>query len=79
MVVKETLRMCGDFNGTKLLAEGIETEGQLKLLNGYRCDYGQGFYFSKPLPIEDFEELYREGSFLPRMDSGAQPAGYLKN
>ena len=63
MVVKETLRMCGDFNGTKLLAEGIETEGQLKLLNGYRCDYGQGFYFSKPLPIEDFEELYREGSF----------------
>lgn len=36
------------------LTEGVETPGQLKLLEHLGCDYLQGYYFSKPLPKDDF-------------------------
>lgn len=41
----------------KVIAEGVETEDQLKFLKRHDCDYVQGFYFSKPLPKEEFEKL----------------------
>ncbi len=34
------------------MAEGVETEGQLKRLRALGCRIAQGFYFSKPLPGE---------------------------
>ena len=41
----------------KTIAEGIETEEQWKFLRLLRSDMGQGYYFSKPLPAEEFEKL----------------------
>lgn len=35
----------------KVVAEGIETNAQQRLLNEYQCDLGQGYLFSKPMPI----------------------------
>ena len=39
----------------KIVAEGIEKEGQLKILQENSCDYGQGYLFSKPLLAKDYE------------------------
>ncbi|MDD4504189.1 MAG: EAL domain-containing protein [Clostridiaceae bacterium] len=39
----------------KVIAEGIETKEQLELLQGLDCDELQGFYISKPLPVEEAE------------------------
>jgi len=39
--------------GMKVVAEGVENEGQASLLRAMGCDFGQGFYFSKPLPPEE--------------------------
>ena len=39
-----------------VVAEGVETEKQLKLLKEAGCDLVQGYYFSRPLPVEEFEE-----------------------
>ena len=41
----------------EVVAEGIETEQQLQLLRGLACTYGQGYFFSKPLPPEDASAL----------------------
>lgn len=40
-----------------VIAEGVETREQMKRLQMMGCDYVQGYFFSKPLPLEDFEEL----------------------
>ncbi len=39
-----------------VVAEGVETEDQLAMLLALECGYAQGFYFAKPLPLEDAEE-----------------------
>ena len=46
----------------KVIAEGVETKGQLEYLRSQGCDEMQGFYFSKPVPAPEFERLLREQS-----------------
>jgi diguanylate cyclase (GGDEF)-like protein len=41
----------------KVIAEGVETEEQLRFLHLLRCDEWQGYLFSRPVPVEAFEEL----------------------
>ena len=41
--------------GKRLVAEGVETESQLSFLKINGCDAIQGYYFSKPLPVEEYE------------------------
>jgi EAL domain-containing protein (putative c-di-GMP-specific phosphodiesterase class I) len=48
-----------------VIGEGIETATQSKLLHGLDCDYGQGYYFSPPLPSEAFEALLATTPVLP--------------
>jgi|SaaInlLV_10m_DNA_4_1040232.scaffolds.fasta_scaffold00441_2 diguanylate cyclase (GGDEF)-like protein/PAS domain S-box-containing protein len=43
----------------KVVAEGVETEEQLALLQKLNCDYGQGYLFSKPISAEKFTELLK--------------------
>lgn len=43
--------------GMKVIAEGIETKAQMDLLISAGCDYGQGYYFSKPVPAAAFEAI----------------------
>ena len=46
--------------GVPVVAEGVETEEQLRLLKEAGCELVQGYYFSKPLPAEEFEELIKK-------------------
>ena len=43
--------------GVQLVAEGVETASQLLFLKHNGCDIIQGFYYSKPLPVAEFEAL----------------------
>jgi diguanylate cyclase (GGDEF)-like protein/PAS domain S-box-containing protein len=45
----------------RVIAEGIESGAELAFLRRHKCDEGQGFYFSQPLPAREFERLFRLG------------------
>lgn len=47
-----------------VLAEGVETKAQLDFLRGIACDKIQGYYYSRPLPIEEFDKLMEEKRYL---------------
>ncbi|MFQ9923504.1 MAG: EAL domain-containing protein [Beduini sp.] len=43
--------------GMKVLAEGVETQEYVDFLKSIACDYIQGFYYYKPMPLEEFQVL----------------------
>ncbi|MBQ5946016.1 EAL domain-containing protein [Massilia sp. ST3] len=47
-----------------VIAEGVESQGQLSLLADNGCDEMQGYLFSRPVPAEECEVLMREGASL---------------
>ena len=54
-ILRSIFRLSKDL-GLLSLAEGVETESQLRLLSDMKCNMFQGYYFDKPLPVETFEE-----------------------
>jgi EAL domain-containing protein (putative c-di-GMP-specific phosphodiesterase class I) len=57
-----------------VVAEGVETAGQLALLAAHGCDLMQGYYFSKPVPAAEFGRMLREGATLDLGPIRRQPA-----
>ncbi|AFL73801.1 EAL domain-containing protein [Thiocystis violascens] len=55
------------------LAEGVETEAQLRFLRARDCDEMQGYYFSRPLPVAEFEALLRVPRRLEFPDDSPPP------
>jgi len=45
--------------GMKIVVEGIENQKMVELIASYGCDYMQGYHFSKPLPVFEFQKLIR--------------------
>ncbi|WP_374400438.1 EAL domain-containing protein [Niveibacterium sp.] len=50
--------------GFKVIAEGVETQAQLDILDGIACDLYQGYLCSKPMPAEDFMAFAKHGAAL---------------
>lgn len=55
-ITKSIISIAHDMS-VRVVAEGVENEKQLNLLKSMDCDIVQGYLFSKPIPIEDFEKL----------------------
>jgi diguanylate cyclase (GGDEF)-like protein/PAS domain S-box-containing protein len=45
----------------RVVAEGVETLGELEFLEAHQCDEAQGYYFSRPIPPEQFAKLLETG------------------
>ncbi|HUX82880.1 MAG TPA: PAS domain S-box protein [Halothiobacillus sp.] len=57
-IVKAIINLAKNL-GLQTIAEGVETLGQLEFLREHLCDEVQGYYYSKPLPADQFEILLR--------------------
>lgn len=55
-IISHTISMSKDI-GLDMVAEGVETKEQAEFLQNCGCDVAQGYYYSKPVPIDDFERL----------------------
>lgn len=62
----------------KVVAEGVETEEQLRFLHLLRCDEIQGYLFSKPLLADDFKQLFCEGQFVSSQWSALRRKLHIK-
>jgi diguanylate cyclase (GGDEF)-like protein/PAS domain S-box-containing protein len=56
----EAILAMGSSLGLSVIAEGVETEPQLRFLQERNCHYFQGFYFSKPMPASALEEWLKQ-------------------
>ena len=72
-VIVRTVVGLGRSLGIPVLAEGVETETQLRLLAAEDCEEAQGFLFGKPMALRDIAEMtrIREGQTPPVKRSAA--------
>lgn len=63
-IVKAVISLAHSLN-LRVVAEGVETQGQLEFLAANGCDEIQGYLVGRPMPQEQFKALLREGCGLP--------------
>jgi diguanylate cyclase (GGDEF)-like protein/PAS domain S-box-containing protein len=59
-IVSAVISMGRDLN-LRVIAEGVETQEELSFLQAHQCDEGQGYYFSWPVPPQQFAKLLETG------------------
>lgn len=57
VILQHIITLAGDLH-IRTVAEGVETKDDEALIRSLGCDYGQGYLYSKPVPVEEFEEKY---------------------
>lgn len=57
IILRSVIAMAKEL-GMKVISEGVETDTQLEYLKSMGCNYFQGYYFSKPVPVDEFEGKY---------------------
>lgn len=58
-IISHTISMSQDI-GLDIVAEGVETTEQANFLSECGCDTAQGFLYSRPVPVKDFEKMIEE-------------------
>jgi EAL domain-containing protein (putative c-di-GMP-specific phosphodiesterase class I) len=72
-IVRSVIQLSSNL-GIEVVAEGVENENHLRLLRELECDLAQGYYFSRPVPAEEFEKLLEgwQESFALEINSTKQ-------
>jgi diguanylate cyclase (GGDEF)-like protein/PAS domain S-box-containing protein len=67
MEIVRTVVMLAQNLGMDVVAEGVETTEQLSLLQRLGCEFGQGYFFSKPVIAADAEKIIADTYSLPQV------------
>jgi diguanylate cyclase (GGDEF)-like protein len=73
-IVRTVMRLAQNL-GMGVVAEGVETEQQREMLRALECEFGQGYYFSRPMDGDEAEALIR--GRLPEAGAGIQVTDYV--
>ncbi len=60
LIVSEVISLAKKLN-MRIVAEGIESKEQVEFLTEQECDLIQGYFYAKPMPVEEFAEKYSNG------------------
>jgi diguanylate cyclase (GGDEF)-like protein len=71
--ITEAIIAMGKTLSLTVIAEGVETEGQLAFLREHQCDEFQGYFFSKAVPADEFAALIRANTAETDPDRTPQP------
>ena len=58
IIIANTISLAKQLN-MKVIMEGVENKEQVSFLKKMKCDYVQGYYYNKPLPIREVEKLLK--------------------
>jgi diguanylate cyclase (GGDEF)-like protein/PAS domain S-box-containing protein len=72
-IVKTTITLAREL-GIEVIAEGVESDGQLQLLEAWGCEHAQGYHFARPLSATAMLPLLRAGRLPVAGDAPARPA-----
>lgn len=64
-IVKHMVQLANELM-IPVIAEGVETKEHVALLQEFGCDYAQGYYFSKPVPLEEYDHMV-QGTYIKEM------------
>ena len=62
MYIMESIVNMAKTMGVPIIVEGVETQEETNFLSGLGCSYVQGYFFYRPMPVEDFEKLIGESA-----------------
>ncbi|WP_172600100.1 putative bifunctional diguanylate cyclase/phosphodiesterase [Sulfuricystis multivorans] len=63
--IVQTIIQMGRNLGMTVVAEGVETLAQARILRDFGCDLAQGYLFARPMAFEDFARLFTSGTPIP--------------
>ena len=64
IVLGNVIRMATEL-GMSVICEGVESREQANILIQLGCRNAQGFFYAKPMPRREFEQILRDGTRLP--------------
>ena len=70
-IIRFLISLCKT-NGMEVIAEGVDKQEQVEILKKLKCDTIQGYYYSEPLPREEFEQFLIDNPFEKIGDVKAQ-------
>jgi EAL domain-containing protein (putative c-di-GMP-specific phosphodiesterase class I) len=62
ILVRSTIDMAHNL-GVKVTAEGVEDAASVDLLRTFGCDMAQGYYFCRPVPVDDLDQFICHSSY----------------
>ena len=62
ILVRSTIDMAHSL-GVRVTAEGVEDAASADLLRGFRCDMAQGYFFSRPVPVDQLDSFIRQSPY----------------
>ena len=65
VAITKTIVSLGKNLGLNVIAEGVETEEQRDFLLSIGCEYGQGYYYYKPMPAAEFLKAFKASGESP--------------